>query len=709
MLVRIGETESGARMETEDNTTGSPFISKALRRFKLSAEAEAEIRREALDDLKFSIGEQWPQEVERDRTQDRRPALTLNRMPQFIRHVTNQQRQNRPSITINPTSGESTVDSAEILQGVVRHIEVRSEAHVAYDHSFDLMCRTGRGYFRINSDYLEGDSIEQELKIDRIKNPFTVYFDPFCSEPDCSDARFAFVTEDLPIEQFKMQYPESKMSKMSDFSSLGDEAVGWTSEDTIRVAEYFYVEEKRVTLYQLSDGEVVKARLDDEALASLGVSIEAEHEKVERNVKWAKITAMDTLEEQDMPGRYIPIVPVVADDYDIDGQRHISGMVRDAKDSQRMYNYWVSAATEMIALAPKAPYIGVEGQFEGHEKDWQDSNRKSFAYLEYKSMDVEGKPAPPPQRQTFEPPIQAMLAMTAQADNDLKAILGIYDASLGARGPEQSGKAILARQGQSDIANLHYSDNMARSIRLGGKILLDWIPHIYDTPRVLRIIKPDSSVDSVVTYKGEGQQAQAEQMKQQGEIKKALDVSGGRYDVTVSVGPSYQTKRQEAVASQLDFIKAFPPAAPLVGDLVAGNMDWPQAELFAKRLRKVIPPEVLDEGEEQDAEAKLQSVQGQMQNLMQQHEQLTKALQVEKEINQTKKLELESKERIAAHKNETDIELAKFNAGAQGALAQLNATLAQVDRRLALLNEDKPIGAPLPQPGAPGTAAGPPG
>lgn len=670
--------------EKDEKQRTAEFLAKACERFKQAAEAESQIRRESLDDLRFSIGEQWPGLIKASRQLDKRPCLTINRLPQFFRQVTNEQRQARPAIQINPVGDGATIETAETLQGIVRHIERNSEAEIGYDHAFEMMVRIGFGYFRVVTDYVQDGSFEQEIQIKRIKNPFTVYFDPNCSDPDYSDAKWAFVIEDVPRETFKEQFPHSEAATLAEFASVGDRAPGWLSKETVRIAEYFYVTEERKTLYQLDDGRKVFS-LPEGAMAV------SEREQVVRRVNWAKITALDILDENIWPGRWIPIIPVLGDDMDVDGKRHLSGLVRNAKDAQRMSNYWKSAATEVIALAPRNPHVGVEGQFEGHEEKWREANVRNYAYLEYKAVSVSGQPAPRPQRQTFEPPIQAMVMMIRDADNDLKATTGIYDASLGESGPETSGKAILARQKQSDVANLNYSDNMARSIRFAGKIILDLIPKIYDVPRIQRIVNPDNSVKYVVIHRG-AEQAQAAQGMLSDSVKRIFDIGVGRYDVTVSVGASYQSKRMEAATSMIEFIKAFPQSGAVIADLLAKNMDWPGSQQIADRLKKMLPPN-LQEGEDGDPRMELQKAKAQLQALSQQHELLTKALQESTEVIKTKKMELESKERIAAMDNQTKLALAEAQAQREGALELLRAQMTAITNRLDLLGQDRPVEA----------------
>jgi len=671
------------------------FLEQAHRRFKLAAETEHRVRSEALDDLKFSVGEQWPNLVKADREADGRPCLTMNRMPQFIRKITNEQRAERPAIQVNPVGNGATVKTAEIIQGIIRHIEINSEASIAIDHAFDMMVRIGFGYYRIITDYIEEESNYQEIKFDRIKNPFTVYFDPNHKKPDYSDAQWCFVIEDMGSEVFKQQYSTAAASSLTDFSSAGNRAPGWITREIIRVAEYFYLEQEKYKLYQLQDESWVEEVPEEETAV-------AQVERTRSRVRWAKISAVDILEEKEWLGKWIPIIPVLGDDIDVDGVRHLSGMVRGAKDPQRQYNYWISAATEAIALAPKAPFVGAEGQFENHELEWAEANRKNQPYLEYKILEVGGKAVAAPQRQVAEPPIQAMAQMIGMAAGDLQATIGIYNASLGARGPEQSGKAILARQRAADITSLNYSDNLSRSIRFGGRVVLDLIPKIYDRARIQRIVNPDASIDHVIIHNGKEQLAAAQGMVSPG-IEKVFDVKVGSYDISISVGPSYQSKRQEAVASMLDFLKVFPQAAAFIGDLIAGAMDWPGAKTIAARLKRMLPPGVED-ADDENPQAKLQQAQMQLQQqgdlleqankMVQQQAGMIKNERVQQDANiALKRMEVESKERIAMQKGETDIALAQIAAGTQGALEHLKAVNADIAARQKLLNEDKPVGA----------------
>lgn len=660
------EPKKKSTPEDDAKAADSAFIAKALARFKIAAEASAKSREDSLDDLKFITGEQWPNNIKNDRGLDGRPALTINRCPTIIRQVTNQEREKRPATQVNPVGGGADQDTAEILQGIIRHIEVQSEGEIAYDDAFESMVGIGFGFWRIFPEYINDPSgkpsFDQELKIARVKNPFTVYFDPGCVQPDYSDAQYCFVIEDLTKNEFTSAYPNSDLCGMTDMQSIGDAAPNWVSQDTIRVAEYFYLVTKKKRIFQLADGSIVE-ELQEGQNAINNREMETKH------VGWAKISAVDILEETDLPIDLIPVIPVIGDDKDVNGKRYLAGLIRPAKDAMRMYNYQVSSATESVALAPRAPFLAVEGQLSGYEKMWEQANIRNFAVLTYKSVDVQGKPAPAPQRATAEAPIQATMELLRQADNDTKGTTGIFDANLGQPGPEQSAKAILARQNQGNLSTSNWGDNLARSLRHSGRVLVKWIPHIYDAPRVQRIINPDQKVDQVGiinSVKSQMSLDQAQLLPEMADVKHIYDIGIGRYDITMGAGQSYASKRQEAVATMMALVQTEPTLVGIIGDLMVGQMDIPLAKEIAARLKKMLPPQLQDD-DDSDPEAKLAKAQSTLNQMGQQHQALMAEVQKLSQMIETKQVEQQGKLQIEKLHSDTQITIAEIGTKAQNA------------------------------------------
>lgn len=644
-------------------------VELGIKLWKRASDAESDTRQKGLEADKFRAGEQWPENVRASRATDSRPCLTFNRMGQFTRQVTNDMRMNRPSLRIDPV-GDADVDTAKIFEGLVRHIQVASNADVAYDCAGESAVGKGWGYFRIITEYLDENSFDQEIKVKRIKNAFTVYYDPDCQEPDYSDAKYCFIVSDIEKDVFKKDYPKA-LAGSTEFESTGDTPPTWQTDDYVRVAEWFQVEEKDAKLYLLSNGQTFMAKNDEEAMLAAqgsGLQIANKRDTKIREVVWRKITWCDVLETNVWPGKYIPVIPVLGNDMDVDGKRILTGMVYDAMDAQRMYNYWSTCETELIALAPKSPWIAAEGQIEGYESIWQNSNTLNYSVLPYKPTALNGQPVPPPQRIQSEPPINAMIQAIAQADNNMKATTGIYDASLGSRSNETSGKAILARQKEGDVSNFHYIDNLSRAIRFLGVQLLDLIPKIYDAPRVVRIIGEDEVAKTVKINQPSGE-------KDANGVDKIYDLTTGKYDVVVNVGPSFSTKRQESADAMVELTRADPSLMQKAGDLIVKQMDFPMAQELAERLKKTLPPELQEDVSGDDVPAPIKAKLAQYDQMI---SQLTEALNAAQDQIDQKQLELTSKERMNSQNNETKLVIETLKQETAASHALLMAELQRI-------------------------------
>ena len=554
-------------------------ISEAIEQFSVAEDHWSETRNTMREDLKFArLGEQWDEKTAEDRTKAGRPVLTINKLPSFARQVVNEARQNKPSIHINPVDDEADVDTAEVMNGLIRNIEYTSNAEVAYDTALENAVYCGMGFYRIGVDYASYDQFDFDIKIERIANPLSVFPDIGTEACDASDWNRCFVTEMLPDEEFEEKYPGAEKV---DFKADYDE--NWRTEDEVRVAERWQREGVETELLKLSDGTIMLAdqyEENQEIFSSAGIEVIQTRPTTAFKVTQEIMTANEILETIEWAGRYIPIIPVYGEEFTVEGRRYFKSMFSDAHDSQRMFNYWRTASTELVALAPKAPYVGMKGQFNSDASNWANANVDNLPYLEYDDV----KAAPPPRR---EPPPQipaGALQETQSADMDMKSIIGIHEPGLGDIGDSQiSGKAVESWRVSSDISNFHFQDNLARSMRYAGRVLLDLIPHVYNEQRVLRVMGWDDSVENVPVmqeYDKDG-------------IMKMHDFSKGKYDLTVTVGASFTTKRKEALDSLMKMVAAAPDLMAVSGDLIAKNMDWDGAEEISKRLKAMLPPEIL--------------------------------------------------------------------------------------------------------------------
>ena len=573
---------------SENQSDFDPRIDEAKKFLKLANDADTNNRSEALEDLKFAAGDQWPVEIQNSRTLEARPCLTINKIDAYVRQVTNQQRQQRPRIKVHGMNNQSDAKVAEIMTGICRHIEVNSDADHAYDNAFNYAVRMGFGYWRVKTDYVREDSFDQEIYIEPIHNPFTVYFDPNSTLPDGSDAEKCLITQVVSKDIFRKMYPDADDGTGFSQRGTGDSNAEWVMKEDIRIAEYFYTVRKPEKLCLLSNGQK-KFRSDlpsQEDMLAMNIMVIDERPSFKKEVKQIKCTAIEVLEEGVWPSKYIPIVPVYGEEFVVENKRKKYGLVRMAKDPQRMYNFWKTALTESVALAPKAKWLLAEGQDEGHENEWAMANIKAMPVLRYKQKDIEGVPAPAPTRIQPESPPAGIMAAADGINADMQAVLGIFDPNQMATG-NISGKALNGQQQQIDLTNYHYYDNLTRSIKHTAKIILDLVPKIYDNERVMRIIGDDGKPDLVNINK--------RQADEQGVMKILNDVTVGEYDVVMDTGPGYNSKRIEAVETMMPLLSADPNLMNVAGDLIFRNMDFPGAEVIADRLAASNPLAQIDD------------------------------------------------------------------------------------------------------------------
>jgi hypothetical protein len=701
--------------------TTSSVLATARSRLDMAIAALSESREDEIDDLKFYAGSpdnhwQWPADVLATRgavqgqTINARPCLTVNKLPQHVRQVTNDQRQNRPSGKVIPADDHADVEVAEIFNGMVRHIEYISDADVAYDTACENQVSYGEGYIRILTEYCDENTFDQDIKIGRVRNSFSVYMDPTIQDPTGADAKWCFVTEDISRDDYERMYPDSAPITTLQTLGVGDQNLSqWLTEDTIRVADYYYLDYDRATL-NLYPGNVTafEGTPEDKQLKAIYGKPKRTRESDRVKIKYCKINGYEILEERDWAGKYIPVVRIVGNEFEVDGRLYVSGLVRNAKDAQRMYNYWVSQEAEMLALAPKAPFIGYGGQFEGYENQWKTANTNNWPYLEVNPDVTDGAGGMLPLPQRAQPPMASsgLLQAKAGASEDIKASTGQYNASLGMGSNERSGKAILARQREGDVGTYHYGDNLARGVRHIVRQLVDLIPKIYDTQRVARIIGVDGETKMVKI-----------DPSQQEPVKKITDANNpdividkiynpnvGKYDVVVATGPGYATKRQEALEAMAQLLQGNPSLWAVAGDLFVKNMDWPGAQEMAKRFAKTIDPKLMEDGDKspelQMAEQQMQAMGAEMEQMHQMIQNVGKSIEMQdmerKDFEaQVKLYEAETKRIAAVQAGMTEQQIQDI---AMGVVAAAMESQSMMNQMPEMREESMPMEMMPPQP-----------
>lgn len=654
-------------LEEEKSEVKTDPLHEMREKFKLADEYWSDDRQAALDDIKFKAGEQWLAEIVSQREKDKRPCLVVDKLGQYVRQIVGDGRQNRPSIKVSPVDSKADVATAEILAGIVKHIESRSNADAAYDTALDSSATCGFGYFTVTTEYAGDETFDQDICIKRVRNPLTIIIDPESVEADASDMRFAFVMETMTKDEFEKKYP----NKLSADFETNEKYEGWYG-DEVRVARYWEVVEEDRTLYQMVDGTVIsKARYDElkeGGLVEIDSMVKAVRNIPVRKVKHSLVSGAEYLEEpQEWPGKYIPICVVWGNEIDIEGKVTHSGIIRPAKDAQRLYNYSRSAFAERVALTPKAPWLAAEGQVEDYENEWNTANTVSHSVLRYKPTSLNGQPVPPPQRVNPSDIPQGFQADMQISEHDIQGAIGMYASSLGAPSNERSGKAIMARQREGDTGTFHYHDNLNRAIRHCGRIIVDLIPKIYDSKRVVRIMGYDGTMSEASLDPGLPTASQ-----KQG-LQMMYNPGVGTYDVTITSGPSYNTLRQEATESMVTMIQAHPELMNVIGDLMVKNMDWPGAEEISKRLHMVLPPPIL----EAEQKAVMDKMPPEMQQAIEQFDAAIK--QKDESINaaadEIERLRVENEKLKTAH----DLKAAEIQIKAQEAeISQFEAETARM-------------------------------
>lgn len=643
----------------------------------------------AYDDLEFLAGNQTPADIIKMREAEGRPNLTFNQMPQFVHQVTGDIRKRRPAIKVVGTDDRADPKLADLREGMTRYIENRSDASGIYFQAADSQVACGIGHARIITEYADDTTFEQEIRIEGVDDGVAVLWDPDAKRLTREDANWCFVPVDMTATAFKEKYPdasEDTFEEPAKWEAYSD----WVTGDTVRVAEYWVKKPKTLILGLTKDGQTINLTEDDEEYtAAEKVAIcKANGVRIEKRESYTicryLISASDVLESSEWAGRFIPIVPFVGEEVRIGRKLVRRGIIRECKDAQRQYNYFNTAHTEIVALQPKAPYLLTETNVAKYQGMWEQANVKNFPYLLYTPDSKNGNLLP----SRIAPAVssQGITDGLMLANENMRRITGIYDASLGAKSNETSGVAIKQREQQGDTGTVLYHDNFSRAVRQIGKIVIDLIPHVYDTQRTIRIMGEDGKIDLMQINQERDQAGMPIVDPRTGQPVVLNDMSVGSYDVIAEAGNSYATKREEASDNMVQFMQALPNVAPLVADLIARAQDWPMADKFADRLHAALPPQIIEAEKQKEAQEKGQPPQ-QDPAMMQQQQMAQQMAAVQAQELQAKaaaEAEKARKAKADADKAEADavlaqieVEKAKHTAPHEAKKAELETMLTQ--------------------------------
>jgi hypothetical protein len=695
---------------------GDSIVSVARQRYERAKSYYDRQRILSIEDTRFVMGDsdnqwQWPQDVWRQRaTIDRKPCLTINVTAQHCNQVINQIRQNRPSAKISPVDDFADIETAKIIGGMLRAIQRVSDADTAHDLGAEFALYGGEGYWRVITEYEDPTSFDQVIRIKPITDPNLVYLDPASKEPDRSDAQWGFVFEDISRDQCKQDHPDCDPE-----SWIEDSRTGWVTRDTIRRAEYFWCEFHDDVLYLLEDGTTaMKSEVEREEgysvvmygegadaggaimagdVMTMGIVFKRPTKR--KQWKWCKLLGGEEkpIEERDWPGQYLPIITVVGKELNVNGEVVRKGIVRDLKDPARMVNYSYSAAVEGLALQNKVPYVASAEAIEGFEDIWGSANIDNRAYLPFNAFDDQGNQLPRPERQAPQQVQSAQVQMLALSVEQMRAASGQQNSNFGIKSEASSGIGIQRLKQQGEIATFHFPDNLSRALKYEGKVIVDLIPKVYESKRVIRILGLDGEEDAAVL----DPQLSEPFAELKSKVDKIFNPGVGKYDVAIDTGPSYQTQRQESADFIRDAVSASPELLNVAGDLVWKAMDFPMAEEFSERFKKLPSIAALVDQEDEGAEVPPQ-VQAQMQQMQEQMQAMQEAgaeLQTENEqlkaSDQAKMMTAERdaqlKQQAAAQQAEIDRQKMLMDAQQKREQAEIDAQVEIEKARIA--NETK--------------------
>lgn len=591
-----------------DLLTDDSIVAEATRRFNRCAEWEFEARQNFLNDYKFRHGDayngyQWLNRIRDQRDIDNRPCLTMNIVKQHNLQIINEAKQNKSSVQMRATGGGASKKSADMYEAIMRRIEYRSNAQSVYSTAQEFQVDGGWGWIRLGCEYVDAESFDQEPRLWRVADPLSVYIDPDCQAKDKSDARFGLVFDLIPNEQLHEAYPGLKEYQELQPLGASTQDDSWNVKHHTRVCEYFrkvFKPDVLLSFIDPSDNQrktVKKSQLPPEVFKELKRAPLTKWRDIQDEVvEWYLIVGQKRVDKVIWPGRFIPLIKVIGEETVIEGRYDCKGHTRSMIDAQRMYNYNASAQVEFVALQSKVPWIAAAAAIAEYESYWNSANTINHSVLPWNHVDESGSPVPKPER--LAPPNHSPAYETAMqtAFNQMMMTSGQWQNQMGMGGNERTGEAISRRQEQGYTAVYHFADNYAMALRLLGKQIIDLVPKVFDTRRLLMLQSEDGQ-DFQLELNPAARQPYAEQADEDGEIiRRVLNPALGQYDVEADVGPAYGTRREETVKAMTLLLTQAPALTGLIGDLLLNAMDFKEASEAATRLRRMVPPQALGKG-----------------------------------------------------------------------------------------------------------------
>ena len=640
---------------------------------------------EGKKDMRYVAGDPWEPQEKQARKDANRPCFALDELSQYVNQLINDPRQNKRAIKVNPKGDGADDKTAELRANIIREIEYNSRAQAAYTTGFQGSVERSYGYWRVGSRYVQQSfkpdspadesQFEQELYIGRIPNPDTVMFHPNFKEMDASDSMACFVTDRMRRDDFKRKYP---WAEITDFTpEMVTIAPQWLDAREVTVAEYWKIKVTSKKLFLVDTKEGPIAMFQDELPKDFDKSRIMRERKIDKRSVIQYITnGVEILDETEIPISIIPIVPVFGKEIYVDegagARRKLLSLIRLARDPYMLYCYYRSCEAEVVGMTPKTPWIGAVGQFETHKEQWQNVNKIPYAYLQYDPvLDSMNQPLPPPQRQSYEPAIQPLEIGAEAARRAIQAAMGINALPTPAqRQNEKSGVALQQIESQEDRGSFHFIDNYNFAIEKTARILNEWIPSVYDTPRDIGVRLDDETHKSIRINDPDFEEPDKDGQP----VKQHYDTTTGEHGVTVSVGPSFESQRAEAddfVNTLVGNIEAIAQLLPpgVAAKLISLSIKLKQLGPIGDSMANEISPPPDQAAQQQQIAQGAQALQ--------QSQQMIQEMQAE-----LGKLKLEKAGKVID--NEYAMQLAQINNDVKVLIAEVNTQQQNVQQRMEM-------------------------
>lgn len=622
-------------------------------RFQYATDQWRDVLAEARTDMQYVAGSPWDSTDLKQRKN--RPTVAPDELHQYYNQVINGLRASPLGMKFAPVGGGADSKSAELYEKKARETEYRSHAPLVYITAASNAIHQSIGWLRVNTKYgvLPGERFLQEIWLETIPNPHMVLADPDLKRPDASDMKYLFFFEPWGYDEFTLKFPKAQVkSFMPELARLGPL---WMKEKSLILSEYWTKKsrERELLLLKLPNGQLEERFADDlKGMTPGGVVVDRRPYDDESVCKYLT-NGFDILEVQEWAGKYIPFVACMGNVIYVDNgdgaKRQILSMTRLMRAPWKLYCYYRSQQAEIAGMIPKTPVQAYAGQLERWKADWERAQHEPVAFLYFDGITPatgQNNVLPPPSRIEYAAG-EHLQSLELCAEGARRAIQAAAAAGFlptaAQRRSEKSGIALEKIDQSAQRGSFHFNDHYKDMVRQTGVVFEDLFDKVYDTARTLGVRKNNDDAETVrVNDPGD---------------KDSVSTRGS-HQVTVSAGPSSDSQREDAADFSVELLQT--PAAPLVMDLIVKLRNLgPIGDEIAERLT---PPQFKKpkDGEGPDP----QQLMMMLQQAKEENQVLKGELGKATMLVESKKLELESRERIAQGSDQTRKDIAEINARA---------------------------------------------